>query len=39
MLRHGFEYKSREKILWPDGQEDWEYNYELDLIKLREIKN
>jgi len=31
----GFKFVGKEMITWPDGQEDWEYNYELDLIALR----
>ena len=27
----GFKLKDKEMIEWPDGQKDFEYNYELDL--------
>jgi RimJ/RimL family protein N-acetyltransferase len=35
MIGNGFKFTNKKKILWPDGIEDWEYNYELDLVKLR----
>ncbi len=35
MLDHGFQYTGQDMIEWPDGVEDIEYNYELDLEKLR----
>ena len=33
--RAGFEYVGKEMIKWPDGKEDWEHLYELDLRQLR----
>ncbi len=35
MLRHGFVFTESKTILWPDGAEDIEYNYEMDLLQLR----
>lgn len=35
MVGQGFEYKGKKLITWPDGTEDWEWNYEMDLEKLR----
>ncbi|MGQ0527453.1 MAG: GNAT family N-acetyltransferase [Alphaproteobacteria bacterium] len=35
MLAHGFKFTVRELIFWPDGKEEWDYKYELDLEKLR----
>lgn len=32
---HGFIFKDQEKIKWPDGAEDFELKYELDLQQLR----
>lgn len=36
MLKHGFKFKDTQEIDWPDGTRDIEYNYEIDLIALRE---
>jgi RimJ/RimL family protein N-acetyltransferase len=35
ILAQGFQFIGKKKITWPDGVEDWDYNYELDLEKLR----
>ncbi len=35
MIANGFHFVNKKKIKWPDGAEDWEYNYEIDLTKLR----
>ncbi len=35
MLRHGFQSTGKQRIIWPDGQEDWEHMYVLDLVPLR----
>lgn len=35
IIKHGFEYTGKEKILWPDGVEEIEHKYELDLETLR----
>jgi RimJ/RimL family protein N-acetyltransferase len=35
MIAHGFQFIDKIRKKWPDGIEDWEYNYELDLEKLR----
>jgi len=37
MLRHGFQYIGKEKGVWPDGSEDWDHMYELDLGVLRTV--
>lgn len=36
MIKHGFQYTEQEKITWPDGAEEFECKYELDLEKLRQ---
>lgn len=38
MLRHGFKFTHKEWTRWPDGKEDWDYKYELDLEVLRNKK-
>ncbi len=35
MLAHGFKFTHKEFIQWPDGGEEWDYKYELDLEDLR----
>jgi RimJ/RimL family protein N-acetyltransferase len=32
----GFQYIGKELIIWPDGTEDWEHNYEINLEVLRQ---
>ncbi len=34
-MAQGFEFTGKKKITWPDGTEGWDYNYALDLEKLR----
>ena len=31
MVAHGFQYIEKEMIDWPDGTQDFEYNYEIDV--------
>lgn len=35
MVKAGFQLTKKEKVLWPDGTEDWDWNYELSLKTLR----
>ncbi|MGB4057088.1 MAG: GNAT family N-acetyltransferase [Alphaproteobacteria bacterium] len=35
MAAHGFTFTHKKKIVWPDGVQDWDYNYSLDLTALR----
>lgn len=38
ILRHGFTLVSKTMNTWPDGGEDYRYEYELDLVALRRQK-
>ena len=35
MIKNGFVFIGEQETMWPDGTQDTEYNYELDLEKLR----
>lgn len=35
MLSHGFKFTDKKKTVWPDGKEEWKYNYEIDLVEIR----
>lgn len=35
IMAQGFQFTGKKKITWPDGTEGWDYNYALDLEKLR----
>ena len=36
MIKHGFKHTIKKKVDWPDGTQDWEYQYEMNLTALRE---